>query len=89
MVAHLAAAVPLVAGKNIMRIKIKVHPQAGEELVEETSDGLEVWTRQPADKGRANKDAERLVAIHFGLAKSLVQIVSGHTSRYKIVEVLK
>ena len=43
--------------------------------------------RAPAEKGRANKSVEELIARTLGLARGRVTIVSGHTSEMKVVEV--
>ena len=43
--------------------------------------------RAPAEKGKANKSVEELIARTLGLAKGQVTIVSGHTSEMKGVEV--
>ncbi len=57
-------------------------------LVERLGDGsLIVYVRQPAVDGKANTALIELLAEHFGVPKTSVTIVRGHTSRNKIVEV--
>jgi len=40
------------------------------------------------ERGRANKELLKKLAAHFGVSQERVRIVSGLTSRKKIVEVL-
>lgn len=46
-----------------------------------------VFLRERAVDGRANEALVRVLAEHFGVAKSRVQIVRGHASRMKVVAV--
>ncbi len=48
---------------------------------------LVVSVKEPAKEGRANWAIERAVAEHFGVSPSRVQIVSGQSSRVKVVEI--
>ena len=45
-------------------------------------------TNTSADKGKANKVLVGLVAKKYGVSKSRVKILTGQTSRNKIVEVV-
>lgn len=57
-------------------------------LVEVGEDGsLTVFVRERAVDGAANDGVVRLLAAHFGVPRSRVEIVRGHTSRSKLVEV--
>jgi uncharacterized protein YggU (UPF0235/DUF167 family) len=57
-------------------------------LVEVTDDGeLILFVRERAVDGAANDGVIKLLADHFGVAKSRITIVRGHTSRSKLVEV--
>ena len=57
-------------------------------LVEVAEDGsLTVFVRERAVDGAANDGVIRLLAEHFGVSKSRVEIVRGHTSRSKLVSV--
>ena len=72
-------------------IQVRVQPKAGRERVE-VVDGsrpprLKVYvTAVPAD-GKANTAVVALLADKLGVAKSAVQIVRGHRSRDKTVEI--
>lgn len=57
-------------------------------LVEASADGaLTVYVRERAVDGAANDGVIKLLAEHFGVPKSRIDIVRGHTSRAKLVEV--
>ena len=49
---------------------------------------LAVKVTAPPDKGKANAALVKLLAKHFGVAKSAVSIASGETARLKIVEII-
>lgn len=66
-----------------MRIQIKVIPGSKKEGVS-TGEILTVRVKSPAREGKANRDVIRLLQKHFN---SPVRIISGHTSRKKIVEI--
>ena len=68
-----------------MRISVTVHPGSRENEVEEQEDGsYVVKVKAPAERGRANTAAIKLLSKYF---KAEVRIVSGFTSRHKTVEV--
>lgn len=57
-------------------------------LVEVGADGqLTVFVRERAIDGAANAGVIEALAEHFGVPRSRVDIVRGHTSRSKLVEV--
>ena len=57
-------------------------------LVEVVEDGsLTVFVRERAVDGAANAGVIRLLAEHFGVPRSRVEIVRGHASRTKLVDV--
>jgi len=69
-------------------ISIKVQPRSSKEAVEQLADGsYKVFTHSPPTDGEANKAVIEILAKHFKTAKSDVKIVSGLTSRNKIVEI--
>jgi uncharacterized protein YggU (UPF0235/DUF167 family) len=45
--------------------------------------------RPPAQDGKANEAVIDLLADYFGIAKSAVKIIRGHSSRHKLLEVGK
>ncbi|MDO7868823.1 DUF167 domain-containing protein [Nocardioides jiangxiensis] len=57
-------------------------------LVEVGEDGaLTLFVRERAVDGAANDGVVKLLSDHFGVPKSRITIVRGHTSRSKLVEV--
>ena len=71
-----------------MRIRVKVNAGAQSESVRELADGsLQVRTRAPASKGKANARVLELLADHLGVVARDLEIVAGTTSPVKYVEV--
>lgn len=76
-----------------MRIAVHVTPKASCDEVsgfKKKDDGqseLEVKVRAVPEKGKATKEAIRLVASFFGVPKSSVRCVRGETSRHKMFEI--
>ena len=76
-----------------MKISIKVVPNAKQnEIAEDGFDEggariIKVRVNQPPEDGKANKAAIELLAKYFKVKKSAVSIISGDTSRNKIVEI--
>ena len=72
-----------------MKITITIKPGSKhrEEVVVNDDGSLTVYTKQPAVEGKANEAAIRLVAKHFGVSKTQVAILRGHTARHKTFQV--
>lgn len=70
-----------------MKLKVQVKPQRRQNLVEQTEDGLLVQLKAAPEDGKANAALVCVLADHFGVRKSQVRIVSGQTSRIKLVEI--
>ena len=72
-------------------MRITVHAKPGSKkgpLVEVGADGLvTVFLKERAVDGAANDGLVAALAEHYGVRKSAVTIVSGHSSRHKIVDV--
>ncbi|MDR1696986.1 MAG: DUF167 domain-containing protein [Rickettsiales bacterium] len=71
-----------------MKINVRVTPGAKKNSVSD-SDSVRVWTTARATDGHANTAVVKLLATHFGVAKSRVKIVRGATGRDKVVEILE
>ena len=73
----------------VARYGITVKPGSKKgPLVEVAPDGsLTVFVRERAVDGAANDGVTRLLADHFGVPKSRIEIVRGHTSRTKLIQV--
>ena len=70
------------------RITVKVQPRAKRtELVEMLGDTYRLRLAAPPVDGKANEACVRFFAQRFGVAQSAVRIVSGLSSRLKVVEI--
>ena len=72
-----------------MRVTVTVKPgsKKGPLVVQDESGELTVFLQERAIDGAANEGLVSLLAKHFSVSKSKVQIVSGFTSRIKRIEV--
>lgn len=75
---------------NNMKIFVKSKPSSKKEAVEKI-DGKNfiVAVKDPPVKGKANRALVKTMAKYFDVPSSSVQIVSGHTSKQKIIEISK
>jgi uncharacterized protein len=70
------------------RITITVSPGAARsELVGPYGGGWKVRLAAPAERGRANEALIELLAGALTLPRDRIQIVAGHASRRKVVEI--
>lgn len=73
-----------------MKISIKAKPNSREEKVEQITEAeFIVSVKEPPVQGRANEAIIRILADYFNVSKSQVRIVSGWTSRQKVIEVIR
>jgi len=71
-----------------MRVRVRVKPGAREESVSREPDGsLLVSVAARAQEGKANEAVVKAVAKSLRVPKSSVRIVSGLSSRTKVLEV--
>lgn len=70
-----------------MRIEVKVTPKAAVNRIIETEGMWRVYVTAPADDGRANKAVTKVLAKHFGVAPSAIEIVRGHSARLKLIDI--
>ena len=72
-----------------MKIFVKTKPNAKEESIKKLSEtNFEICIKEPPVKGLANAAITKALARHFGVAQSAVKILSGHTSRKKVIQIL-
>jgi len=72
-----------------MRINVKAKPNAKEERVEKVDDlNYTVSVKEPPVKGKANEAIRNALAVYFKTGSSNIKIVSGYSSRNKIIEIL-
>ena len=76
-----------------MKISVKVIPNTKQnEVVDDAFDLLgarilKVKVNQPPEDGRANKAVIEILADYFKVKKSAIVIITGETSRNKIIEI--
>jgi uncharacterized protein YggU (UPF0235/DUF167 family) len=72
----------------MLRLTVVAHPYARLERVDVTDETIvHVWVRQRPIEGQANAAIERVLAQAVGLRPPQVRLVSGASTRRKIVEV--
>ena len=72
-----------------MRIQITVKPNSKKEALEKLESGeYLVRVKAPAREGKANEAVAKLLAKHFGVSKSQIEIVRGLGGRKKWVDIL-
>ena len=68
---------------------MKVKTRSKNPRVERTGPvEYKVWAKAAPEKGRANEEVIESLAVHLGVPKSRVAVISGHASSNKIVEIL-
>jgi hypothetical protein len=77
-------------GKDGCTLFIKVIPRASENIVVGEENGeLKVRLKAPPVDGAANEALVRFLAERLKTTRSSIELVSGETSRHKVVRVLK
>lgn len=71
-----------------MKIAVRVKPRSRVEEVSGEGDSYVVRVKEPPVEGRANRAVLRLLASHLGVPESRLRIVSGFSSRNKVIEVI-
>lgn len=71
-----------------IRINVRVTPRSGRESIEAGAGGsFLVRVTAAPDDGKANAAVCRVVADAFGVPKTSVTVVRGHTARVKTLEI--
>ncbi len=72
-----------------MKIFVKAKPSSSEEKVEKIDDqNYIVYVKEPPVKGKANEAIKNALAVYFKTGSLAVKIISGYSSRNKIIEIL-
>lgn len=67
---------------------MKVFAKSGANIVKQVSDReFEIRTTALPAKGEANQTVVKLLAKHFKIAKSKIEIVGGKTTRQKMIDI--
>jgi uncharacterized protein (TIGR00251 family) len=56
--------------------------------LEVSGDEISISIKSQPERGKANRELVKKLAAHFGVSEDRVRIISGLTSRKKIIEVL-
>ncbi|MBI2891714.1 MAG: DUF167 domain-containing protein [Nitrospirae bacterium] len=71
-----------------MKLTVLAKPGARETRVERVDERtVRVWVRERPEGGEANRAIVRALAVFMDVAPSRLTILSGHTSRRKIIQV--
>ncbi len=71
-----------------MKIIIKAKPGAKEDKIEKVDEAnYIVHVQAPPIDGKANAAIIKILAAHFDVSQSLVEIISGHMARVKVIEI--
>ncbi len=70
-----------------MRINVKVMPHSAREEVFKRGEEYVVRVRQAPEDGKANEAMLKLMAAHLKVPRASIKIVSGLTSRHKILDI--
>ena len=69
-------------------LAVRVTPRAKRNAVVKTDDkSLKIYVTAPPEDGRANEAVVKLIADWLGVKRRQVEIVSGATSRNKVVRI--
>ncbi|MDP3953529.1 MAG: DUF167 domain-containing protein [bacterium] len=71
-----------------MNLSVEIKPNSHKASLEQLGGGsYKAYLKSPAVEGKANQELIEVLADHFGVAKSMVEIVSGLKSRRKRVNI--
>lgn len=70
-----------------MRIRVHVIPGSSKASIE-PGDPWRIHVHARPTEGKANEETIELLSHHFGVTRSAIHIVSGSTSRTKLVEIV-
>ena len=74
--------------QKTMKINVRVITGAREnKVVPQVDSSLRVYSTALPVEGRANQALVKILAKEYGVAKSRIEILKGHKSRNKVVEI--
>lgn len=68
-------------------LRYRVVVRFGGAGIKVEGDEIEVGIKSEPERGKANRELVKKLAEHFGVPVQHVRIISGHTSRKKLVDV--
>src|SRR2546422_9030485 len=80
--------VEITTSKRGSRLKLRVKPRARRTSIEGEHEGaLRISVGAAPEKGQANEAVVRLLATALDVPQAAIEVVAGHASRVKIVEI--
>ncbi|MCL4364463.1 DUF167 family protein [Patescibacteria group bacterium] len=71
-----------------MFVKVKVYPETKKEkLVKKSEDSYDIYVKDKAKFGMANRRVAEILANYFGVAEGKIKLVKGGAHRSKIYEI--
>lgn len=72
-----------------MKFFIKAKPGAKEAKIKKIGKtNFEIWVKEPAKDGKANRAVVEALAEYLEIPKFRFEIISGKTSKQKIIEII-
>ena len=68
-------------------LRYRVSVRLGGAGIKVEGDEIEIGIKSEPERGKANRELVKKLAEHFGVPVQNIRIVSGHTSRKKLVDV--
>ncbi len=71
-----------------MKVSVRAHPNSRKNQLLELEPGrLEIWLRAPALENQANAALVEILAEHFHVRKSAIELLRGARSKEKLFEI--
>lgn len=70
-----------------MILHVRVYPKANRCAVIKQNEDLKVYLTQPANNGLANHQLINLLSEYLHIKKYQIEIIKGHKSRDKLIEI--
>ncbi len=68
--------------------KLKVHPKSKRpKILAKSKDAYEIWIKEPAERGLANKAAIAILAKELNIPAKKIMLIKGAASPSKIVKI--
>jgi uncharacterized protein (TIGR00251 family) len=71
--------------KNLFQIKL-IPKSSANKIEQINDDSFKVYVTAVPESGKANKAMINLLSKHFKIPKTSIEIIKGHTSRNKIIQ---
>ncbi len=81
-------AIPFQRSKKGITLKVKVEPRSSRKGISGiVGDALKIRVNAPPVGGAANGELIEILSSEFGIKKTAIKIIRGHSSRDKVVEI--